>query len=163
MKRLLFLFAVLLVTIGATAQSKWAGFMDPVTVDQVTAGASDKGLNGTFLIRPQMAIAGTVFKLQYDELGDFDRVNSTFVSRAGMGLSYSHFKIVNDQPYNDYSFAALVSLATIENPNAGFMLTASAFNLYGLSPSIGLGYDIVKGSSFKQNIYFVWGAAIKFN
>jgi len=163
MKRLLFLFAVLLVTIGATAQSKWAGFMDPVTVDQITASTSDKGLSGTFLIRPQMVMAGNVFKLQYDELGEFSQVSSTFASRAGMGISYSHFKVIGDQPYNDYSFAAMVSLATAEDPNAGFLLTASAFNIYGLSPSIGLGYDIVKGQAFKQNLYFMWGATIKFN
>lgn len=163
MKKLIILSLLFTLALGVNAQSKWAGFMDPVTADQIKINTTDKGLSGTFLIRPQMVMAGSVFKLQYDELGEFSNVSSTFVSRAGMGVSYSHFKIVNDQPYNDYSFAAMVSLATIENPNAGFLLTASAFNIYGLSPSIGLGYDIVKGQAFKQNLYFMWGATIKFN
>lgn len=163
MKKLFILSLLILLAIGASAQSKWSGFLDPVSVTQVSAGASAKGLNGTFLIRPQMTVAGNVFKLQYDELGEFTNVSSTFASRAGMGISYSHFKVIGDQPYNDYSFAAMVSLATAQDPNAGFLFTASAFNIYGLSPSIGLGYDIVKGLAFKQNIYFMWGVAVKFN
>jgi hypothetical protein len=163
MKKLFIFSLLLLLAIGASAQSKWAGFLDPVSVDQITSGASEKGLNGTFLIRPSMAVAGNVFKLQYDELGEFTNVSSSFATRAGMGISYSHFKVIGDQPYNDYSFAAMVSLATVEDPNAGFLFTASAFNIYGLSPSIGLGYDIVKGLPFKQNFYFMWGATIKFN
>jgi len=163
MKKLFIFSLLILLAIGASAQSKWSGFFDPVSVDQINVGASEKGLSGTFLIRPSMVMAGNVFKLQYDELGEFTNISSTFASRAGMGVSYSHFKVIDNEPYNDYSFAAMVSLATAEDPNAGFLFTASAFNLYGLSPSIGLGYDIVKGQAFKQNIYFMWGAQIKFN
>jgi hypothetical protein len=163
MKKLFIFSLLLLLAIGASAQSKWAGFFDPVSVDQISLSTSEKGLSGTFLIRPAMVMSGNVFKLQYDELGEFSQVSSTFASRAGMGISYSHFKVIDDQPYNDFSFSAMVSLATAEDPNAGFLFTASAFNIYGLSPSIGLGYDIVKGLPFKQNFYFMWGAQIKFN
>lgn len=163
MKKLIILSLLFTLALGVNAQSKWAGFMDPVTADQIKINTTDKGLSGTFLIRPQMVISGPVFKLQYNELGDFEKIASTFVSRAGAGIGYSHFKLINGEPYNDYSFAAMLSLATVENPNAGFMLTASAFDLYGLSPSIGVGYDIVKGAPFKQNIFLMWGATIKFN
>jgi hypothetical protein len=163
MKKLFILISILLLTVGISAQSRWAGFLDPVSTEQIKGLSSDKSKSVTTLIRPQLSVAGMAFKLQYDELGNFDKVASSFVSRAGMGISLSHFKLVNDQPYNDYSFAAMVSIATTENPNAGFMLTASALNLYGLSPNIGIGYDIVRGLPFKQNIFFVWGATVKFD
>lgn len=163
MKKLFILFTMLLLTVGISAQSRWAGFLDPVSVDQIKGLSADKSKSVTVLIRPQVAVAGMTFKLQYDELGDFDKVASSFVSRAGMGISLSHFKIVGDQPYNDYSFAAMVSIATVERPNAGVMFTASALNLYGFSPNIGIGYDIVKELPFKQNLFVVWGATIKFD
>ena len=166
MKKLFILSLLLLLAIGASAQSKWAGFFDPVSVNQIETASINKDFKGramTTLLRPQMAVAGQVFKLQYDELGNFDRVASSFASRAGMGVSLSHFKVINNEAYNDYSFAAMVTIATIEQPNAGFMFTASALNLYGFSPNIGIGYDLVKGLPFKQNLFVVWGAAIKFD
>ena len=89
--------------------------------------------------------------------GKFSSFEVSFASRVGFGASYSLYKLVNDQPYNVYSFAAQLSLATAERPNMGILLTASAFDLYGLSPSVGIGYDFVKDSPIKQNWFLMWG------
>lgn len=156
MKKLLLtlaLFSVILLSAGA--QNKWDGFFKPVTADQLQADAS-KALTGTVLFRPEFTVAGNVLKPVYVD-GKFTSFESSFASRVGMGVSYSLYKMVNDQPYNVYSFAAQLSLATTEKPNAGILVTASAFDLFGLSPSVGLGYDFVKDSPFKANWFVMWG------
>ena len=150
MKRLMLLTVVCLMTVGLHAQS----FFTPVTADMFKTG--DRALNGVLLIRPEFTIAGTVFKPLYVD-GKFDSFQMSFASRVGFGASYSLFKLVDGEPYNVYSFAAQVSVATTERPCTGILLTASAFNLWNLSPSIGFGLDFVKGSPFKENYYFMWG------
>jgi len=156
MKRLLLIFALVALTIGVGAQS----FFTPVTADQLR-GEGEKALTGTFLIRPEFTIAGNVIKPVFID-GKFSSFDVSFASRVGFGASYSLYKLVNDQPYNVYSFAAQLSLATIERPNMGLILSASAFDLYGLSPSIGLGYDFVKDSPFKANYFILWGISHTF-
>ena len=159
MKRLLIIFALVALSLGASAQ----GFFMPVTAEQLTptTADSDKGLTGTFLIRPEFTIAGNVIKPVFID-GKFSNFDVSFASRVGMGASYSLYKLVNGEPYNVYSFAAQLSLATIERPNMGIILSASAFQLYGLSPSLGFGYDFVKGQAFKQNYFFLWGISYTF-
>ena len=151
MKKLLLIFALVALTIGASAQS----FFTPVTAEQLK-GEGEKALTGTFLIRPEFTIAGNVIKPVFID-GKFSNFDVSFASRVGMGASYSLYKLVDGEPYNVYSFAAQLSLATIERPNMGILLTASAFELYGLSPSIGLGYDFVKDSPFRANYFVMWG------
>jgi hypothetical protein len=157
MKKTIFLFALLAIAVAGYSQSPFSGFFSPVTADRIVLlGAGDRELSGTFLIRPELTIAGNVLKPLYID-GKFTQLESSFATRVGLGISYSLYKLVNEQPYNVYSFAAQLSLATIERPNAGILLTCSAFDLYGLSPSVGLGYDFVKNSSFKQNWFLMWG------
>ena len=156
MKRLLLIFALVALTIGVSAQS----FFTPVTADQLR-GEGEKALTGTFLIRPEFTVAGNVIKPVFID-GKFSSFDVSFASRVGFGASYSLYKLVNNQPYNVYSFAAQLSLATIERPNMGLILSASAFDLYGLSPSIGLGYDFVKDSPFKANYFILWGISHTF-
>lgn len=156
---LVLLFAI---GIGASAQqSPFKGFFSPVTTDQVQSVDGQKALSGTVLIRPEFTIAGNVLKPSYTD-GVFTGFESSFATRVGMGVSYSLYKVVNDQPYNVYSFAAQLSLATVEKPNAGVLVTASAFDLYGLSPSFGLGYDFIKDSPVKQNFFIMWGLSHTF-
>ncbi len=150
MKKLLLIFALAALVTGASAQS----FFTPVTADQLKSG--EKALTGTFLIRPEFTVAGNVIKPVFID-GKFSSFDVSFASRVGFGASYSLYKLVNDQPYNLYSFAAQLSLATAERPNMGILLTASAFDLYGLSPSVGIGYDFVKDSPIKQNWFLMWG------
>ena len=151
MKRLLLIFALVALVIGVSAQP----FFTPVTADQLR-GEGEKALTGTFLIRPEFTIAGNVIKPVFID-GKFSSFDVSFASRVGMGASYSLYKLVEGEPYNVYSFAAQLSLATIERPNMGIILSASAFELYGLSPSIGFGYDFVKGQAFKQNYFILCG------
>ena len=161
MKKLLFILAVAALTLTVTAQPTAKGFFQPVTADQLQFVPGDKALSGTVLIRPEFTIAGNVLKPLYVD-GKFTGFESSFATRVGMGASYSLYKLVDGQPYNVYSFAALLSLATIEKPNAGLLVTASAFDLYGLSPSVGFGYDFVKDSPFKENIFVMWGVSHTF-
>jgi hypothetical protein len=149
MKRLLLIFALVALVAGASAQS----FFTPVTADQLRSG--EKALTGTFLIRPEFTIAGNVIKPVFVD-GVFNSFEVTFASRVGMGASYSLYKLVNGEPYNVYSFAAQLSLATIERPNMGVTLSFSAFDLYGLSPSLGVGYDFVNDSPFKAKYFILW-------
>lgn len=153
---------LLLLSASVSAQnSPFKGFFSPVTTDQVQSFDGQKALSGTVLIRPELTIAGNVLKPIYTD-GTFTGFESSFATRVGMGVSYSLYKVVNDQPYNVYSFAAQLSLATVEKPNAGLLVTASAFDLYGLSPSLGLGYDFIKDSPFKANWFLMWGLSHTF-
>ena len=158
MKRILILFAFVAFSLSAAAQSPFRGFFQPVTADQFTA---DKALTGTLLIRPEFTIAGPVFKPVFID-GKFSAFETSIVSRIGFGASYSLYKLVNGEPYNVYSFAAQLSLATHERPNMGILVTASAFDFYGLSPAIGIGYDFVKDSPAKANWFLMFGSNITF-
>jgi hypothetical protein len=137
------------------------GFFQPVTADQIQSFEGQKALSGTVLIRPEFTIAGNVLKPVYVD-DKFTGFESSFATRVGMGVSYSLYKLVNGEPYNVYSFAAQLSLATIEKPNAGILVTASAFDLYGLSPSFGVGYDFIKDSPFKKSYFLMWGVSHTF-
>lgn len=161
MKKLLTILAIACLTLIVTAQPSAKGFFQPVTAEQLQFTPGDKALSGTVLIRPEFTIAGNVLKPVFID-GKFTGLESSFATRVGMGVSYSLYKLVNDQPYNVYSFAAQLSLATVEKPNAGILVTASAFDLYGLSPSLGLGYDFVKDSPFSHNWFLMWGVSHTF-
>lgn len=158
---LLLPFLMLLSANASAQQSPFKGFFQPVTADQVQSFDGQKALSGTVLIRPEFTVAGNVLKPLYID-GKFTGFESSFATRVGMGASYSLYKLVEGQPYNVYSFAALLSLATIEKPNAGLLVTASAFDLYGLSPSLGLGYDFVKDSPFRESWFIMWGISHTF-
>lgn len=159
MKKLLIIAIIIAAGLTANAQVTAKGFFSPVTADMFSTG--DKGLTGVALIRPEFTIAGNVIKPVFVD-GKFSHFASSFGTRAGMGVSYSLYKLVDGEPYNVYSFAAQLSLATIERPNAGLLLTASAFDLYGLSPSIGFGYDFVKDQPFRANYFIMWGISHTF-
>lgn len=157
MKKIIFLIALLAIAVAGYSQSSFSGFFKPVTTDQlVSYGLGGQGLQGVVLFRPEFTIAGNVLKPLYID-GVYAGLESSFATRVGMGVSYSLYKLVEGQPYNVYSFAAQLSLATIEKPNAGLLFTASAFNLMGLSPSVGVGYDFVKDSPFRANWFLCWG------
>lgn len=150
----------LLLSAGMQAQSA-KGFFQPVTAERIQSFDGEKALSGTVLIRPEFTIAGNVLKPVFLD-GKFTGFESSFATRVGMGVSYSLYKLVEGQPYNVYSFAAQLSLATIEKPNAGVLVTASAFDLYGLSPSLGFGYDFVKDSPASHNWFLMWGVSHTF-
>ena len=149
------LTVVCLMTVGLSAQS----FLTPVTADMFKTG--DRALTGVLLIRPEFTVAGTVFKPLYVD-GKFDSFQMSFASRVGFGASYSLYKLVEGEPYNVYSFAAQISVATTEKPCMGVLLTGSAFNLWGLSPSLGVGLDFVKDTPVKENFFIMWGANYTF-
>ncbi len=145
----IFIVMLLALSMGASAQ-----FFTPVTKDRLSA-EGERGLKGNFFIRPEFSMAGNIIKPVYID-DKFDSFKVGIASRVGFGASYALYKLVNDEPYNVYSFGLLVTAAT-DNANAGVLVTASAFDLYGLSPSVGLGYDFIKSSPFKANWFLMWG------
>ena len=151
MKKLLIVFTLAILTLTVSAQS----FFSPVTANQLGL-QGEKALTGVFLIRPEFTLAGNVFKPVFID-DKFSHIEASFATRVGMGASYSLYKLVEGEPYNMYSFAAQLSLATTERPNMGVLVTASAFDLYGLSPALGIGYDFVKDSPAKANWFVMWG------
>ena len=160
-KLIILLPLFILLSASVSAQPSARGFFQPVTAEQLQFVPGDKALSGTVLIRPEFTIAGNVLKPVYTD-GKFTGFESSFATRIGMGASYSLYKLVDGVPYNVYSFAAQLSLATLEKPNAGLLITASAFDLYGLSPSLGFGYDFVKDSPFSHNWFLMWGISHTF-
>lgn len=156
MKRLLIIFTLAVLTLTVSAQ----GFFTPVTADQL-GKQGVKALTGVVLFRPEFTIAGPVFKPVFID-GKFTSFETSIVSRIGFGGSYSLYKLVNGEPYNVYSFAAQLSLATQERPNMGILVTASAFDFYGLSPAVGIGYDFVRDSPAKANWFLMFGSNITF-
>jgi len=161
MKKLMLIIAVAALTLTVAAQPTARGFFQPVTAERIQGFDGQKALSGTVLIRPEFTIAGNVLKPAYAD-GKFTGFESSFATRVGMGVSYSLYKLVEGQPYNVYSFAAQLSLATIEKPNAGVLVTCSAFDLYGLSPSLGFGYDFVKDAPFRESWFIMWGVSHTF-
>jgi hypothetical protein len=161
LKMILIIPFLMLFAARMQAQPTARGFFTPVTAKSLQFTQGEKALTGTVLIRPEFTIAGNVIKPVFID-NKFSSFEVSFASRVGFGASYSLYKLVNDEPYNVYSFAAQVSLATAERPNMGFLLTASAFDLYGLSPSLGFGYDFIKDSPFKANWFLMWGVSHTF-
>lgn len=149
MRKLLFL--LLFIPLGLQAQ-----FFTPVTKEMLPR-EGERALKGSFFIRPEITAAGNIIRPVYVD-GKFDSFEITFGSKVGFGASYALYKLVNDEPYNVYSFALLVSVGSVkEQPATGVLLTASAFDLYGLSPSVGLGYDFIKGRQAGECWYIMWG------
>jgi len=156
MKKVLILFALMLFAVSVSAQTKNRLFT-PVTysqlVNEIGVRGVDKVADGAFILRFQATLAATVSK--YDS--ETKKVVSTPLSRIGGGLSYAHYIPVDGVPVNNYSFNALVLIPTDAITNVGAALTVSMFNV-----NIGVLYDFVKGTAFKDNIGLLTGVSLTF-
>jgi hypothetical protein len=148
---------VILLSLGATinAQSKWDGFFKPVTADRLQV--ADRSLSGAFLFRPAATIIATEFRLSYNDEG-FDGIVSSPLSKAGIGVSYAHYIMSGEEPFNDWSVNGMLMFPTNGNTNMGLAVTVSALRYINL----GLGYDFIKGSPFRENLFFLTGVQYTF-
>jgi hypothetical protein len=158
MKASMVLVLFFAIGIGASAQSKWDGFFKPVTNETLQKVQGDKAMPGTFLFRPSVTLVATEFRLGYGEDGSFDGLNSSYLSKTGIGISYAHYIDSQGEPFNDYSINGMLMFPTEGQTNLGVALTVSALRYI----NVGFGYDIIKGVPFKQNIFFLTGVQYTF-
>lgn len=156
MKRLILSFALICVMlIGVSGQGKW-DLAKPVTLDKLTKAEGAKAGSGAWFFRINAALTATTFKLQYDEAGAFTGIKSAFLSKAGMGLSYSHYIEADGVVKNNYSVNGLMLMPVDGDTNVALAVTGSFYNV-----SAGIGYDCMKGP-FKENIFGLFGVQIAF-
>ena len=153
MKRLLLFIAVLFVAFNLAAQSKWDGFFKPVPKDMLHT----KAVSSQWLFRPTVALTATTFKLNIID-GKFSGFQSSFLSKAGMGLSYAHYIEVEGLPYNNFSVNGLVLLPTGESASVALAATVTALKYV----NVGIGYDIIKGVPIAQNFFVLTGVTLTF-
>jgi hypothetical protein len=152
LKTILLLAILLPMGLGANAQSKWDGFFKPVTMETLQKAQGQKALPGAFLFRPTAALVATEYRLTDDG------INSNYLSKTGVGISYAHYIESEGEPFNNYSINGLLMFPTAGQTNLGMAVTVSALRYINL----GLGYDFVKGTPFKQNLFFLTGVQYTF-
>jgi hypothetical protein len=156
MKKLILSFALICVMLFSVEAQK--GLLSPITVSDIKAVEGIKAGTGAWFLRLNANVAANVIKLKFDEVtGDFLGFESSYLSRAGFGGGFAHYIEVDGVVRNNYSFNALLLMATSGDTNAAVALTASAFNF-----NIGIGYDIIKDSSFKENLFGMFGVQLVF-
>jgi hypothetical protein len=154
MKRLIFLILLVLPLAGHAQGFK--DILNPVTVSDLKVNV--KGLNSAWFLKLDATLTGTATRLSFDELDKFDGFQTDFLSRAGFAFSFAHFIEKNGEAINNYSINGLVLTATSGYANMALAVTVSAFNF-----DVGLGYDIIKDNSFKENLFFITALHIMFN
>jgi len=149
------------IGLSASAQNKFSGMLQPVKLERVNTLLSDNDkavTTGVFVPRYKVSLASTVFKFNEDT----EKIESSPLSRVGAGFSWSHYIVLNNIPYNDYSFDALILFPTDGTTNLGAALTFSALDFYGMSLNAGVMYDFIKGKSFKHNIGLLTGITLRY-
>jgi hypothetical protein len=158
MKKLILSLALICVMLlSVEAQSRWDGFFRPVTLDKVVSLDGDKAGTSAWLFRPAVTVAATVFNLGFKEDGTFDGVQASYLSKTGLALSFAHYIDNEGEAFNNYSINGMLLLPTDGTTNAALAVTASAYRV-----NAGFGYNIIKESSFKENIFFLTGVQFTF-
>lgn len=148
MKRLVLIGILFLMTIVVLGQSKWDGFFRPVTTGNTPAfreatrrvldeGYKAMGQTSVWLFRPTVGLSA----IQFTWSKEAKAFQSVSFSSVGMGIGYQHYTDVNNSPYNNFGFNALVLLnqSTSEDPaSISLAGTVSALEFVNL----GAGYDV---------------------
>lgn len=106
MKKIILLFAVILVTVSLEAQ-QFRGMFAPVKEHPYFASelTADRNLNGIMLLRIGAGITGTETLYNKTE----NKLEQRGIIRVGGGFSFGHHKLLSDGTiYNDWSLNALV-------------------------------------------------------
>ena len=162
MKKLIFLFALLCVTLASVGQSRWDGFFKPVPKDMFS---TNRAVSSQWLFRPTVTVTSLTFKIKQTD-GKFDGIQSAFLSKAGAGLTFAHYIEVDGLPYNNFSVNGILLLPTSnalgvvteENSSVALAVTVSALQYI----NVGLGYDIIKGVPIAQNFFLLTGVQLTF-
>ena len=164
MKKVIFISLLLCIGMMLSAQmrtvgaSKWDGFFKPVTIDKIQATENDRAGTGSWFFRPTAALTATTFSLKFDDVtGDFAGIQSSFLSKGGLGISYAHFVDADGVPVNNYSINGLLLLPMDGDAYVSLAVTAAIFNVHA-----GIGYSIVPGQPFKKNLFIPLGVQLRF-
>ena len=164
MKKVFFVSLLLCIGMMLSAQmrtvgaSKWDGFFKPVTIDKIQATENDRAGTGSWFFRPTAAISATTFSLRFDDVtGEFTGVQSAFLSKGGLGISYAHFVEADGEAVNNYSINGLLLMPMDGDAYVSLAVTAAIYNIHA-----GLGYSVIPGQSFKKNIFIPVGVQLRF-
>ena len=154
MKKLIGIVMLLCVlSIGVDAQKK--GLLDPVTVSDLSSGT--KAFTDNMFMRFGATFTANTFKLSFDENGEFNGIASAYLSRVGFVLGFAHFVEKDGVAVNNYSLNGVLMTPTEGFSNLAIGATISVYNI-----SIGVGYDFVGETPFKQNVFGMINAQILF-
>lgn len=177
MKKVAFILILLLSITAVSAQkSKVGAFLTPMTENALQqmyqdtysndiSGVLEKRMVSTVKIRPAMSGTFIAVKPTFDENWKFQRFDIQPASRIGFGGSVVFYKPleVDSTMFAAYSIDLLVTIAGQNGvANSGVLLTFSAFDLWGLKPSLGPGLDIIPGTPFKSWWYGAFNIRYEF-
>lgn len=149
MKKLIIIFILFALTIGAMGQGRFNGFFDKKGGEPYTL-KTDGDKTYEWFFRPAATL--TAIQFTYDkELKQFN--SSTFAS-AGVGIGYQHYVEYNGVLVNNYGFNALVILDGSHN-ESGIAVAGTVNALQFVN--IGAGYNF----SVKQ-FFILTGAVYTF-
>lgn len=144
MKKIVIFSLVLFVSLSAVAQSKFNGFLKPVTTTSLKAYEGTKDLKGgSWLFRWDMGMTGTVNYLQLNEEGKVTGLQPAVgLSKLTSGIFYQHFRA---DAVPDWAAGAMITVPTSEGGRYGVAL-AGAYSIF----TVGVLYDF--GVPLKQGI-----------
>jgi len=155
MKKIVGIIMLLCVlSIGVNAQKK--GLLQPITVADLSTGET-KAFSDNMFMRFGVTLSANTIKLGFDELGEFNGFNSSFLSRIGFNVGWSHFVEKDGVAVNNYSINGVIMTPTEGFTNLAIGATVSAYNF-----SLGLGYDFIKESAFKRNVFLMFNTQLLF-
>ena len=175
MKKVAFILILLLSITAVNAQkSKVGQFITPMTENALRQMYSDvydvnnvltKKMVSTVKIRPAMSGTFIAIKPVFDENWKFQQFDIQPASRVGFGGSVVFYKPLETDSimFAAYSIDLLVTIAGQNGvANSGVLLTFSAFDLWGLKPSLGPGLDVIPGTPFKSWWYAAFNIRYEF-
>ena len=173
MKKILFIVALLAVTLMASAQNSWSGFLYPVKSNpkivqheqlykMKSATAQDSSYN-IVLWRGTAGVEGT--------LGLYNKttkvVEAGTFSKAGFGISYCFYHVTKGIPYN-YLSLNLLAFAPVTGSNNpidkafDFVFSASLYDFHGISPQVGITFSPGLINSDYFPVGLMWGLKYTF-
>jgi len=161
------------MALTASAQPAFKSLFQPVTVEtiktkqiakQLRAGSDTISVNdnGALIMRFGATVLGA--KTNFS-VADGKFVTEPF-SRSGFGITFSHFINNEGEVFNNYGFGGYVLFPITEDITQQFMslmVDVSALQLFNsFTFNLGVGYDINKYKTFKENWFIAPGVKITF-
>lgn len=161
------------MALTASAQPAFKSLFQPVTVEtiktkqiakQLRAGSDTISVNdnGALIMRFGATVLGA--KTNFS-VADNKFVTEPF-SRSGFGITFSHFINNEGEVFNNYGFGGYVLFPVTDDITQQFMslmVDVSALQLFNsFTFNLGVGYDINKAKTFKENWFISPGVKITF-
>ena len=133
MRRLLLILTIVMLTIMVGAQ----GLFKPVPATLFKdKGITPKAGENYSAWLPRISAGIVANQFTYNK--DTEEIEMSAFSKVGLGMSYAHYILIDDKPYNNYSFSGFVFFPT-EEPMSSLSLVATISTLRYIN--LGMGYD----------------------